>query len=296
MWHQLIADGGQIKDFNRALGLVRTDLEAIRDVPLICIDEVDMLRPADPEDETPEHTQLVAFIESLSNHVPLLLMGQRAVVDSDHIVELSGLALDELQPWLESLKIPYTQDDIARLYSYTAGNPRLLELCIVLYLAEESSSGGTLSDSLNRLPQTAALLPLWKRIQHRLSREDRRSLYALSVFRSSAPQDAWTKEGNGIAEHHTEAHDKVPFTVNGCQSIHPLDRLIQHRLIQTDGIGGIALLPAIRKVIYTELAIEQRENVAPTCGPDPRPTWRIYGRCLSLCSGRSARCGRTALA
>lgn len=50
LWHQLIADGGQVKDFQRALGLVRTDLEAMRTMPLFCLDEVDLLRPADPED------------------------------------------------------------------------------------------------------------------------------------------------------------------------------------------------------------------------------------------------------
>ena len=264
LWHQLIADGGQIKDFNRALGLVRTDLEAIHDLPLLCIDEVDLLRPADPEDEAPEHTQLVAFIESLSNHIPLLLMGQRAVVDSEHIVELAGLVLDELPLWLDSLKIPYTQDDIARLYDYTRGNPRLLELCIALYLADESSSSGTLSETLNRLPQTAAVLPLWKRIQRRLSRQERRLLYALAVFRSPAPQDAWVAERSDIAEQgieksQTDAYEEVPLTANDHQPTHPLDRLIQYGLIQTDGFGGIALLPAMRKVIYSELEIEQRE-------------------------------------
>ena len=44
LWHQLVADGGRIKDGNLALGLARSDLDSLAN-PLLCFDELDFLRP-----------------------------------------------------------------------------------------------------------------------------------------------------------------------------------------------------------------------------------------------------------
>ena len=63
LWLQLVADGGRVKDFGLATGLARADLNALPNLPLLCLDEVDALRPLNPEAETPAHTQLLAFID-----------------------------------------------------------------------------------------------------------------------------------------------------------------------------------------------------------------------------------------
>lgn len=235
LWHQLVADGGRLKDVNLALGLARSDLAALTHQPLLCFDELDFLRPLLLDAPNPKHVQLLEFIDSLRRHTPLLLIGQRAFWESDALYVVEALTPTQLATLLENLTIPATREDIARLHVYTGGNPRLVELCGALYLVDP---GQSLTVVLDQLPQSPALLPLWHRLERRLPATERRLLQALAVFRTPAPVDAWGEAASAEA----------------------LQQLIQRRLVQHDGQDGVILLPALREVIYTELSVENREH------------------------------------
>ena len=238
LWHQLVADGGRIKDGNLALGLVRSDLRSLPHKPLLCFDELDFLRPLTQADAKLNHVQILEFLDSLRGHTAMLLIGQRAFWESDAIYPVEGLDVGQLGVLLKERSIPCSQADVAALHIYTGGNPRLVELCIALYLA---GAGESFAAVLAQLPQFQALLPLWLRLERRLPQAERQILYALSVFRSPAPADVW--QGGG--EEQSEA----------------LIQLIGRRLVQEDEQGGVTLLPALREVIYAELTVEMQEEL-----------------------------------
>ncbi|HRW04059.1 MAG TPA: hypothetical protein P5121_03120 [Caldilineaceae bacterium] len=251
LWLQLVANAGVLKDANLALELTRADLADLATQPLLCFDEIDLLRPLDLETEPVPHTQFLAFVEGLQGHAPLLLMGQRAVLSCDLVVPVARLRLAEMQAWLTHAGIPHTPQLLARLDAYTAGNPRLVALCLVLYQAVQPQSTFTLNEVLDQLPQTPALGPIWQRLQQRLDRAENRLLQALSVFRGPAPRDAWEYQLSWLTDEST-AQELVTTLIA---------RLIDYRLIQEDAAGGIALLPALRDVIYAQLTVEQREDL-----------------------------------
>ncbi|MCE7986432.1 MAG: hypothetical protein DYG89_35115 [Caldilinea sp. CFX5] len=255
LWLQLIADGGLLKDANLALELTRADLAELATLPLLCFDEVDLLRPLDSETEAVQHTQFLAFLEGLQGHAPLLLIGQRNVLSSDVVHTLPSFTLAETAAWLTEAGIPFSQAQLARLNAYTGGNPRLLALCLALCRTINPADGPQLSTVLDQLPHTAALLPIWQRLQQRLDKAERYFLQALSVFRGPAPRDAWLAV--------TEPREAEQQATAYAQLIR---RLLDYQLIREDGNGAIALLPALREVIYTQLAVEKREDLHREAG------------------------------
>jgi len=252
LWLQLIAEGGIMKDANLALELARADLASLAAPPLLCFDEVDLLRPLDIETEPLEHTQFLAFLEGLHGHAPLLLMGQRAVLACDVVQSLSRLNHVETAEWLTRAGVPFSPPLLARIDAYTGGTPRLLALCLALYEIVHPQTQATLADVLDLLPHTPALAPIWQRLQQRLDKPERALLQVLAVFRSPAPYDAW-------------ADDTTPAQP-ARSSAKPLQRLIDYRLVQEDGNGGVVLLPALRDVIYTQLSVEKREELHRQAG------------------------------
>ena len=236
LWHQLVADGGRLHDGNLALSLIRTDLAALTHRPLLCFDELDVLRTLVADQPNPRHLQMLELLDSLRGHTALLLIGQRAFWESDTLYALSGLTETEIDTLLQSCKVPHNREDVARLHHYSGGNPRLVELCAALY---DTATDDSFSHVLDQLPQSPTLLALWHRLARRLSVIERRLLQELAVFRSAAPVDVWQQ----IEEEYQDA----------------IVQLIGRRLVIQDQQGGLALLPALREVIYHDLPVEQRE-------------------------------------
>lgn len=237
LWHQLVADGGRIKDGNLALGLARSDLDSLPN-PLLCFDEMDFLRPLTQTEARPNHVQLLEFLDSLAGHAAMLLIGQRAFWESDAIYQVEALDAGQLSALLSERAVSHSPADAVALHLYTGGNPRLAELCIAFYQAGTEEDFAAV---LAQLPRFQALLPLWLRLERRLPQAERQILHALSVFRSPAPADVW--DG-------TESEQATA-----------LARLIERRLVQRDEQGGLSLLPALREVIYTELTVEMQEDL-----------------------------------
>ncbi len=238
LWHQLVADGGRIKDINLALGLTRNDLAGLAQAPLLCFDELDFLRPLTQDDARPNHIQLLEFIDSLRGHSAMLLIGQRAFWESDAIYALDGLNVAQLRGLLTAMSIPHTEEDAAALYRFTGGNPRLTDLCIALF---QTGAGETINAVIEQVPQFHALLPLWLRLERRLPSAERQVLQVLSVFNSAAPADVWQDGSDEQAD--------------------ALRQLIGRRLVQEDGLGGVTVLPALREIILTELPAETQEEL-----------------------------------
>ena len=237
LWLQLVADNGKVEDANLALGLALADIESLPHPPLICIDEVDLLRADDPAVQNLHHAQILDFVSGLRHQTPLLLIGQRALLESDLTLTLDRLSTAEIGEWLQYHNVSYTERDLAQIEEYTSGNPRLLTLCLALYQTLEKPE---LAETLVRLPHTPALAPIWDRVRRRLQPEQRQILNALSVFRDIVPRDAWKQN---------EAEED------------PILALVQHHLVQEDGAGGVALLPTLRTLLYEDLSAEGRETL-----------------------------------
>lgn len=238
LWHQLVADGGRMKDLSLALGLARGDLGSLPAQPLLCFDELDFLRPLTQVEQKPNHVQLLEFIDSLRGHSAMILIGQRAFWESDAIYPLEGLDAEQLGQLLTAFSIPHSAADATALHVYTAGNLRLAELCIALYQAGEDESFAAV---LEELPQFHGLLPLWLRLERRLPLAERQMLQILSVFRTAAPADVWLKGTPAEAD--------------------ALTGLIGRRLAQEDGRGGVALLPALREVVFAEMPTDAQADL-----------------------------------
>jgi tetratricopeptide (TPR) repeat protein len=226
LWLQLVADGGKV-DSKMVFSLVRHDLEHLRATPpLLCFDEVDLLRP----DEFEDHGQILAFLESLRGQAPLLLIGQRRVLDADHEYNLAGLDPAAMRAMADQLALRLSADDLAQLHDYTAGNPRLIRLLMTLHRA-----GEPLLETLPRAAGTPSLELLAARILRRLDPEEQQILLALAVFRRFAPADAWADQRAALS------------------------RLIAAHLVQQDGVGGVAVMMALRPAVYQLIPPAERE-------------------------------------
>ncbi len=229
LWAQLLAGEGEIGTPAQALGMLRLDLETIADRrPLLCFDEVDLLRTPAGEPRRRQHAQVLELLESLRGVAPLLLIGQRVYVDTDAHFPLEALPPDETGELLRWLGLEADAVSLHRVQQFTRGNPRLLELYAALRHSGEEA------DDLLRLSRAPAAQPLFSRLWRRLQADERELLAALSPFRSFAPRDAWTDREAALAD------------------------LIDRGLIKLDLVGGVALLPFFRELIYDALSAARR--------------------------------------
>lgn len=270
LWLQLIADEGKLEDLNLALGLVRADIEALPTIPLLCFDEIDLLRAADVDRPNQAHLQLLNFIETLRPHLAMLMIGQRAVLESTVTITLERLSTTEIETWLQRFQIAYGTAELRQLEQYTAGNPRLITLCLTLHQLNQSSAGATsdplsadslstadtgaeLRTTLLQLPSTPAIAPIWDRLRARLSAVERQVLQALAVFRTPAPQDAWARLGAQAQTASTASRAAPSWTTIFMQ-------LQERHLVYSDETGGLWVLPILRDTLYDEMAVEIREQ------------------------------------
>lgn len=231
LWRKLLADAGRLDNPALALSLLRYDLAELRQAPLLCFDEVDRLRPAERDTAQPEHRQLLEFLDSLRGLTPLLLIGQRAILESHYHLALEGLHTADLADWFAQVGVQAGPNELEALHQYTHGNPRLTQLCLLLLQA-----GDSLGAALKGLSSDVALQALFDRLWTRTDADEHRWLEFLAVFRSPAPLDS------------------VPLARPALES------LLARGLIVVDGTGGYALWPALREMVGAELSAESREQ------------------------------------
>ena len=220
LWLQLNANDGRIGRIEQALGFLREDFQCAAQKPvLICFDEVDLLHTTG-QPHRDAHHQLLEFLQSLKPLAPLLLIGQRTLIDTAVHYVLPSLTLPQTATLLREANVS-PSITAEQLHGLTEGNPRLIELYLALY---KSSSDG---DELN-LPKSAAVEPIFSRLWKRLNPDEKEILTTLSTFRSFAPANEWQDE----------------------QGFHLLR---ERRLLKFDATGGVALLPLFRQLVYDAL-------------------------------------------
>jgi hypothetical protein len=238
LWSQLVADRGEIKNAV-ALNLLRHDLATLGDAPrLLCFDEVDLLRPSEVE----AHTQIVPLLESLRGLIPVLLIGQKPLLETDGLCALGGLAAPAVSNLLQQAGLALTAADLAQLHNYTGGNPRLLELFIALSGSLQRSGTGapaSLTETMAHFAHEPSLEFLLRRIWQHLNETEMYLLELLAVFRHAAPRAVWSDHAQQTA----------------------LDQLGTWRLVHADGQGGVYLLPALRETIYHSLLTSEEKEL-----------------------------------
>lgn len=233
LWSQLVADKGEIKEAV-ALNLLRHDLAKLQEKRLLlCFDEIDLLRPS----EITAHTQFVPFLESLLGLVPILFIGQKAVVGAHLHLTVTGLASDAIEQLLAESGIALNTGEIELLQQQTQGNPRLIELFVAYYrlLYRE---GVAVQEVFDTFAQQPALETLLRRIWLHLNETEKYLLELLAIFRSPVPRAVWNDQAQQSG----------------------IDQLIRWHLVQEDEQCTLRLLPAIRSAIAeTLLAAEEKE-------------------------------------
>jgi tetratricopeptide (TPR) repeat protein len=229
LWLQLIAGmDSKPEQHNRemTLSLLRHDLKEMNEnPPLLCFDDVDLLRPLESE----QHAQVQVFLESLRGLAPIIFIGQQVTLDVDHHQSLGGLAPSEVKAMLRQANIELSEADREVLARFTHNVPYLLELFIFLH-----RSGEPMADILADISTTPSAEFLFSRIWQRLREDERRLLAGLSVFRRPVPADAWV-DSDG------------------------LKRLITRLFVLQGKSGHLSTIPALQSIIYSQLSAEDRE-------------------------------------
>ncbi len=221
LWLQLMVDGGRLKNHNQLQGYLAHDLKL---QPLLCFDEADRLLTSREELQNPEHLAIFELLELLVELTPVLLLGQRPIIDTSAQHTLSHLSLPEAAQLLAQTTEGLDVATIAQWHQFAQGNPRLLLLFAMLHVNGEQIE----ADSVN-------LAGPFQRLWRRLSAAERDVLALLSVFRSPAPADAWQDQ----------------------QTLHSL---IERQLVTKDAQDGIELFPLYRSYLYKNgLVREERE-------------------------------------
>ena len=217
-WRQLIADSGALKP-EVSLGLLQFDLAQLSRPLLLCIDEADLLQP-----DHAQHAALLQALEVLRARTPLLLIGQRQALLTQHTITLGGLEMDDALALLAALGVLGLNVQTARqVLEATLGNPLLLTLFASLHVGGEPTA--VLLRQLTRQPNVAVLLEkLWAR----LSVDERALWCSVAVCRQLAPRDAW--QGEDAA----------------------LQTLVQRSLVREQGDHAVYVLPPVREFVLTK--------------------------------------------
>jgi tetratricopeptide (TPR) repeat protein len=231
LWQYLIAQQGALTDFTVALGLAHQDLAARQaEAPLLCFDELDRITHSDPGQIQPAHRQLLEFIESLRGLAPILLIGQRPIIDSDHYLTLTGLKPVQIPALWQGGGCTIHAIDVEKLFRATGGNLRLLRIALAL-----QQDGVAIDEVVAQLAGNASIYPLFHRLWSRLDDAERQTLQQLAVFRGPAPEQLG-----------------APQTIAS---------LVARHLVEQDGQGGIMMVANLPELIYPELGPEVRETL-----------------------------------
>ncbi len=225
-WQQLIADAGP-PDPGRIIGLLRHDLAGISPRPLVCVDEVDLLRF-----DTSEHARLIQLLEELRPLAPALLMGQQLVIEPGLSIVLRGLEATDALALLARLGAPPLDSAaVGRLLESTRGSPALLRLFAALVAA-----GEPLDAALRQIHDSPTLEVMVRRVWQRLSEPERELLASVAVHRGRAPADAY--------------------------SAHPAyASLVGRELLRPDERGGLSVPTFARDYVFANVAPDVRAGL-----------------------------------
>lgn len=225
LWQQIVADDSRIQNLEIAQNLARHDLASLTGQALIVLDDLDQLSA-----ERSDLPRILGFLESMQSQVTLLLVGQREVFPTPENIHLDGLAPEDLSNWLEDAHRAATRAEIGELCQYTSGNPRLITLALSLL-----TGGISIPELLIHFRKSPGAPALFNHLWMQLDEPEQRSLLELSVFRGTAPADAWRDRFSAM------------------------QTLQQRHLVRIDSSGGCSLLPAWAELAIADISPEQKE-------------------------------------
>jgi len=229
LWQEVLVNGDQL-DVQRLIELVRyiiADLRRQAVVPLFCFDEIDVLQP----DQQVAHGALIALLENLAQTSQVLLMGQQIVVMPQMFCLLGDLTIAEMDALLETHDVRLQAEELRRVFAYTHGNPRLLELFLALAASGESLS--QLLETMTSAPPTEFLL---HKLLARLTPVELTLLHTIAVFRNPVPTDPWSKN----------------------EAVQALQQLLARKLLYSPRAGAVAILPVYATLIYQRLPKDEQ--------------------------------------
>lgn len=226
VWGQLVADGGRAPTGSRYevwKGLTKASLFLIQANPtLIVVDELEML-----DRDVAGHRELLKALEDLRGAAPMLLGGQRAMIEADYTLTLKALDGASVAEMLAASGVRVGEDDARAITQITHGNPGLVAAFIAL-----CRSGVRVADALQALEQSPTLDALFDRIWERLRDDERVMMSALSVLDVPAPRDGWPNLGAA------------------------LDRLIEHMLVVADQFERVEVAQHLRRAARSHVDAE----------------------------------------
>ena len=242
LWQEVVASPNAL-NYEKLAGLIRYCFSKLAEnqkidkkmAPLLCFDEIDLLKPATQL----THGPILEFLKSLRGQIAVILMGQQTFADADLYITLQGLTLAATRDLFIRNSCKLTLPELQQIHSQTAGNPQLLQLCVNFLKVHELDE-----NLLQHLVLTPSVELLLSRVLQNLSETERGILMALSVYRNMAPIDLWQTRQTGAALRHLAA-------------LH---------LLQQDQSGGIAVVPVYRLVIYRALPDEKRRQLHHMAG------------------------------
>lgn len=229
LWLQMVTQKGAIQNVQQALGFLQEDIVRSGAPPfLFCFDEVDLLHTGRNQPRHGVHKQLLELLEALCTIAPMLMVGQRALIDTASHYPLQPLKPHDIALIFEQNGRSLSPNALDTIYRLTQGNPRLIELYLALL------QDGVEIDEL-AFRRAPAIKPLFHRLWKRLSQDEKVVLASLSVFQRYAPLDEW-------------------------QNTPGYQDLQRRQLLKHDAQGGVALLPLFRELVYEELETDQRRS------------------------------------
>ncbi len=216
---QLIADDGT-SDPARMLGLLRHDLASLQKPVLLCIDEVDLLCS-----DTREHARITQMLNALADHSVLLGIGQQAVLETQATHVVTRVSVSDAQLMLPDLP----PQELERALQVTRGSPAMLKLMDGMLTGAKHPE-----DVFGALQHAPSLEQMVRRAWIRFGDPTRDLLARLSIFRNSAPRDAFA-----------DVEDEV-------------QHLCAQDLLRDDGLGGLTIPSYVREFVQFALPVESR--------------------------------------
>ncbi len=195
-----------------------------------------MLHTSGGNPHAPAHAKVLAFLESLCANTAVLLIGQRAYIDTRTHYALAPFDSSQTGQMLAQAGITFSIRKQEQIHAYAAGLPRLIELIIVLI-----HSGDDL-ESVLRLHKRAEARPLFHRLWRRLDQSEKVVLMTLAVFRRAVPVGEFTAYQAAIAS------------------------LQQRRILQINDHAEMILIAFVAALVYEEMLPEQKESLHNQAG------------------------------
>lgn len=228
-------------DLGKSITALRQQLAELRadgqPPPLLCFDEVDLLLPDELRDP-PHHRRLRDFLEDLAGTdragAPLILIGQKLLLEParDCLIPVTALTSTDVAALLTQAGIALAGEQQEQLWRFTRGNPLLLQLFLIL-----QQRGEVLAATLQQLSAPVTIEWFLVRLRHHLTPAELSVLQELAVFGGGAPRDSWRTNRKA------------------------LQTLAELGLASSVGLDRVELHPALRALLYEQLAAERKREL-----------------------------------